>query len=123
MIKLLLDANLSPETRRYLIKIFAFDIIDLITENQAQLPDEDVVKLAIREKRIVVTFDLDFGEIYHFREKGNLGVIILRLEDKTVESVNKMLHQFFREEAEHINLYKSLVVIEEKGIRIYPSVL
>ena len=120
MIKLLLDANLSPETRIFLTKTFAFDVIDLITENKARLPDEDVVKLAIREKRIVLTFDLDFGEIYHFREKGKLGVIILRLEDKTVESVNKMLYQFFSKEAEHISLYKSLVVIEEKGIRTYP---
>jgi len=123
VIKLLLDANLSPETRRYLTKTFAFDVIDLITENQARLPDEDVAKLAIKEKRIIVTFDLDFGEIYHFKEKGNLGVIILRLEDKTVESVNRALYQFFKKDVERINLYKSLVVIEEKGIRIYPSSL
>ena len=121
MTKLLLDANLSPETRRYLTKTFAFDVIDLITENQAKLSVEDVVNLARKGKRIVVTFDLDFGEIYHFREKGNLGIIILRIEDRTVESVNKMLYRFFREEAKHINLYKSLVVIEEKGIRVYPS--
>ena len=119
MIKLLLDANISPQTREYLAATFDFDVVDLITEGKSNLNDDDVVKLAKKEKRVIVTFDLDFGEIYHFREKGKLGVIILRLENQTVESVNKTLFKFFRSEANRITLKNSLVVLEEDRVRIY----
>ena len=118
MIKLLLDANLSPETREYLTETFLFDIIDLITENKSGLSDEEIVLLAKKEKRIIITFDLDFGEIYHFKEKGKMGVIVLRLEDQTVESVNKTLYKFFSSYAKNVNINKSLVVLRENKMRI-----
>lgn len=118
MIKLLLDANQSPETRKYLIKTFHFDVVDIVTEGKTHLDDEEIVSWAKKESRVIVTFDLDFGEIYHLREKGKLGVIILRLEDQTVESVVRRLHKFFKEETENIDLNTSLVVIEESRIRI-----
>lgn len=118
MIKLLLDANLSPETREYLTETFLFDVIDLITENKSGLSDEEIVLLAKKERRIIVTFDLDFGEIYHFKEKGRIGVIVLRLENQTVESVNKTLHKFFRVYTKNVNINKSLVVLKENKMRI-----
>lgn len=117
MIKLLLDANLSPETREYLIKTFLFDVIDLITENKSGLSDGEIILLAKKEKRIIITFDLDFGEIYHFKEKGKIGVIVLRLEDQTVESVNKTLYKFFSSYAKNVNMSKSLVVLKENKMR------
>lgn len=118
MIKLLLDANLSPETRDYLIKTFLFDVIDIITEKKSGLSDEEIVLFAKKERRIIVTFDLDFGEIYHFKEKGKIGIIVLRLEDQTVESVNKMLYKFFSSYAKKVNMSNSLVVLKENKIRI-----
>ena len=121
MSKLLLDANLSPETSIYLTKNFDFDVIDLISQNKSTLNDEEVVGLAKKSNRVIVTFDLDFGEIYHFKENGKIGVIILRLEDQTVESVNKTLNKFFKTEAKSIVLNKSLVVLEEDKVRIISS--
>lgn len=119
MIKFLLDANISPETRFYLADTFGFDVVDLISENKAYLTDEEVVVLAKRERRVIITFDLDFGEIYHFKKKGGVGVIILRLDDQTVASVNRTLSYFFENEGKKINLHKSLVVLESDRIRIY----
>lgn len=118
MIKLLLDANLSPQTREYLIETFLFDVIDLITENKSGLSDEEIVSFAKKERRTIITFDLDFGEIYHFKEKGKIGVIVLRLEDQTVESVNKTLYKFFSSYVKNVNLSKSLVVLKEDKMRI-----
>lgn len=58
MRKFLLDTNLSPETREYLQKTFNLDVIDLITERKFMLEDEEVVELAKKEKRVVITLDL-----------------------------------------------------------------
>ncbi|MBI2025955.1 MAG: DUF5615 family PIN-like protein, partial [Candidatus Levybacteria bacterium] len=95
---------------------FNINIIDLITEDKHNLTDAEVVNLA--KKRVIITFDLDFGEIYYFSEKGKVGIIVLRLKDQTVESVNKVLDKFFQEEVEKIAIEKSLVVIDENRIRI-----
>lgn len=118
MSKFLLDANLSPETSDYLAKTFDFNVIDLISEHKSSLNDEEVVKLAKKSKRVIITFDLDFGEIYHFKAKGKLGVIVLRLENQTVGSVNRILNQFFKTEAKRIDLDKSPVILEENRVRI-----
>jgi len=116
--KFLLDANLSPETRKYLAEKFKLDTIDLITEKKSSLSDNAVVKLAKLEKRIIITFDLDFGEIYYFSERGEIGVIVLRIKDQTVESVNKTLDKFFQNEASSINLERSLIIIDDNKVRI-----
>ncbi|MBI2594390.1 DUF5615 family PIN-like protein [Candidatus Curtissbacteria bacterium] len=121
MTKFLLDANLSPKTSQYLREKFNFDIIDLITENKYDLTDEKVIRFAKRQKRVIITFDLDFGEIYYFSERGKVGIIVLRIENQTVESVNKVLNKFFQTETKNIDLEKSLVVIDEKKIRIIPN--
>ena len=118
MVKLLLDANQSPETRKFLSKKFGFDEVDLISENKTHLSDEQVVSQPKKDKRIIVTFDLDFGEIYYFKEKGRLGVIILRLEDQTVESVIRRLERFFTKEGANLNLKKKLIVLTEDKVRI-----
>ncbi len=118
MSKFLLDANLSPETRKYLVEEFKLDIIDLISKEKSSLSDEAVVRLAKRERRVIITFDLDFGEIYYLSERGKIGVVVLRLRDQTVESVNKTLYKFFQNEADDINLDKSLVILDENKVRI-----
>jgi predicted nuclease of predicted toxin-antitoxin system len=116
--KFLLDANLSPRTSAYLADTFHFDVTDLQTRQQGKLPDEEIVILAKTEGRIIITLDKDFGEIYYLRERGKVGVIVLRLEDQTVESVNKTLYTFCSEQAANIELATSLVVIEPDTIRV-----
>ena len=118
MTRLLLDANLSPETRQHLVDTFGFDVVDLITERKAALSDADVVAFAKAQQRVIVTFDLDFGEIYHFAEKGHVGAIVLRLEDQTVEAVNRVLDAFFANAARGVVLHKSLVILDEHRARI-----
>ncbi len=58
-------ANLSPETAHFLTNTFGFDIASLLDLGLGHLRDVDVVALAQREGQVIVTFDLDLGEIYH----------------------------------------------------------
>lgn len=117
MSKFLLDANVSPETAEFLRTQLQLDAVALPRE-QLRLKDPQVVALAREQERVIITFDLDFGELYHFRERGHLGVIILRLADQTVESVNLALARFFVSDIGDIDLDRSLVVIEERRLRI-----
>jgi predicted nuclease of predicted toxin-antitoxin system len=116
--RFLLDANMSPLTCDFLVDSLGLDVTELYRQGLHQLRDIDVVALAQQQGRVIITFDLDFGEIYHRRERGKVGVIILRLEDQTVEAVNQILERFFRTAAQDIALEHSLVVVDERRVRI-----
>lgn len=68
----------------------------LIEDGLGDIDDEEAANIARKEKRILITFDLDFGEMYYFALKKSFSAIILRLEDQRVERVNAMLARFFR---------------------------
>src|SRR5680860_707285 len=95
MTRLLLDAYLSPRTASFLIEIFAFDSVALISLGLAHLDDFQVIELVKRERRVLITFDLDFGKLFHHYERGQVGIIVLRLEHQSVSSANYALERFF----------------------------
>ena len=64
MSKFLLDANISPETAEFLRTTLGLDAVALPRE-QLTLKDPEIVALAKVQGRVIVTFDLDFGELYH----------------------------------------------------------
>lgn len=115
MSKFLLDVNLSPQTGAFLWEIFSFDVV---RSTPPELPDEDVVSIAKQEHRVIITLDQDFGEIYYLRERGHVGVLVLRLRDQTVASVNRVLAAFFQTQAHDIDLDNSLVVVDEHQVRV-----
>lgn len=115
MSKFLLDVNLSPQTGAFLRETFAFDVV---RSAPPELPDEEVIAHAKREQRVIVTLDQDFGEIYYLRERGRVGVLVLRLRDQTVASVNRVLAAFFHTQAPTIDLDTSLVVLDEHQVRV-----
>ena len=120
--KFLLDANLSPETADFLRRL-SFNAKSLIEMRRGGLDDSGVMQLAKKEKRILITFDLDFGEIAYFSELEHLGVIVLRLTDQRIESVNSVLGSFLKKcksASTPINLFKKLTILEEGRFRISP---
>ena len=65
-----------------------------IRDIDLRMKDRDVLKLAITEKRMVITMDKDFGELVFNSGLNHSGVLLLRLEDaksdekvKTVEEI------------------------------------
>ena len=118
MTRFLLDANLSPETGHHLASTRGLDIVDLLSMARRALTDEAVAALALELGRVVITFDLDFGELYHRSYRGRLGVILLRLDDQTVESVNRVLDRFLDNEARDIDLERSLVIVGVDSVRV-----
>ena len=116
-LKFLLDANLSPLTAEFLRNL-NFDAVSILEQKLHYLSDEDVVKKAKREGRIIITFDQDFVDLWYFREKGKVGIMRIRTKNQTPENVNKILKKFFESPKSKADFGKQLVVIKETGIRI-----
>jgi predicted nuclease of predicted toxin-antitoxin system len=118
VLKLLLDANLSRETAAFLSETFGYDAVDLVSLGLHHLDDDEVLEMAKRERRILITFDLDFGAIYHQEELGSFGAILLRLKDQSIESVNLALTEFFTEHPTLMESEPLLVIIDQSKLRI-----
>jgi len=56
-----------------------------------RLPDPDIVAKAAQEQRVVLTFDLDFGDILAVTRTETPSVIIFRLRNQTPAAVNPRL--------------------------------
>ncbi len=73
-----------------------------------------------REGRIILTHDLDFGEIYYFAERSEIGIIVLRLRHQTVEAVNDVLERFLKAKVlGEEELQRALVILSENTYRVY----
>lgn len=94
--KFVLDVGVGNKTLGYL-RTQGFDAISII-DLDPSMPDADILSIAEREKRMVITMDKDFGELVYRLGKGHAGVLLLRLEDATgdekVEIVRKILENF-----------------------------
>lgn len=85
-----------------------------------RLTDREIVELAKREGEIIITHDLDFGQIYYFAEGGEVGILVLRLRQQTVESVNEVLKRFLLSSAlTEQQIRQSLVVLSETTYRVH----
>ncbi len=87
MIAFLADENISPESADHLENL-GYPCHSLRREGPWRLSDSEIVAMAQREGRIILTHDLDFGEIYYFAMGGEVGIIVLRLRHQTVEAVS-----------------------------------
>lgn len=116
--KFLLDENISPKTAKFL-KNLGYDVKTLKDFGMMGCENGEVVKLAMKDNRIIVTLDLTFGYRSYFLNRGKIGMILLRLDYPTVENVNKALESFLNLiKKEKKKLGKNLVIIEEEGYRI-----
>jgi predicted nuclease of predicted toxin-antitoxin system len=75
--RLLLDANLSPKTAAFLSESFDLDAVHQREVLSGSPTDEEVLALAEREQRVIITSDRGFGERYYHHERGQVGIIHL----------------------------------------------
>ena len=65
--------------------------IHLRDEGLIRLPDSEIAAKAVAETRVVLTFDLDFGDILAITRREAPSVIIFRLRNQTPAAVNPRL--------------------------------
>ncbi|MBW1780677.1 MAG: DUF5615 family PIN-like protein [Deltaproteobacteria bacterium] len=47
------------------------------------MEDEEIIRIAVTENRMIITMDKDFGELVYHSSTEHSGVLFLRLEDAT----------------------------------------
>lgn len=78
--KLLLDANLSPEVVR-LLKEAGHDAIHVGDIELLSAPDPEILRAAAKDERILLTADADFGALLALGSLASPSVVLLRSAD------------------------------------------
>lgn len=79
--------------------------------------DEDVFGFAQKSKRILLTFDRGFGDIFRFNIRQSFGVIILLIHNISKAEIVNIPLAFFSMLTKR-NLEGKLVIISKRKIRI-----
>jgi predicted nuclease of predicted toxin-antitoxin system len=116
MLKFLVDMCLSPLTSDFL-RENRYDVLHVEEINLASAKDEEILKFAVKDKRILVTQDLDFSRLLALSGSSSPGIITLRLQFPSPTNVNKILDRLLRTIPQN-EIEGSLISVDETRVRI-----
>ncbi len=117
--RLLLDQNLRVQTKTFL-RGLGHDVVDTRDLGMARASDAQIAETAAELKRVIVTFNADFGDVRHFPPGTNPGIIRLRIHPQTEEIVHPILANLFERVSEE-QIEGALVAVDNHKIRIRKS--
>ena len=92
-----------------------FDVTS-IGEDNPSISDEEVMKIAIKEKRTILTFDKDYGElIFKYGYKPEAGVLFFRITEFEPEQPGQLLLELLN--SHQIEMENYFTVIDTDRIR------
>ena len=80
--------------------------------------DDIILKAAISENRVLLTFDLDFADIRAYPVGQHCGIVVFRLRNQAWSVLQKPIEQFLKEIDLEI-LQGSLTIVEETRVRCH----
>lgn len=114
--RFLADGGISPRTVEFL-RGMSHDATHIRDLRLQRATDTVVIDRARAESRVVLTFDLDFGELLALGILATPSVVLLRLTDERPESVNAHLEAVLRERAAELES-GALIVVEDGRYRV-----
>ncbi len=112
--KFLIDESVEYSIVMYL-RQEKHDVI-AVCEESSGIRDEDVLRRAVIDQRVLITNDKDFGMLIYFRRMKHHGVVLLRLSDADILLKIKRLHFLLEQHGEKLETH--FVVVEQDSIRI-----
>src|SRR5437016_5935579 len=93
------------------------DTVHLRDRGLQRLPNGDIFQLAAQEQRVVLTFDLDFGEIVAQSGGKTVSVVLFRLSNTRTDHVIERLETVLQQ-SNAVLLAGAIIVVEEGRHRI-----
>jgi len=116
ILKFIADINVEKPIVDYL-KEKGYDV-KWFSDYNCEILDQDLLKIARAEKRILITNDKDFGELTFLQKKLSSGIILLRIKRQKADDKVKILKKVFQNYRDKI--LNNFVIITDKKIRFIP---
>jgi len=114
--KILADIHISPITVHFLQNL-GYDAIRVNEILPSNSSDKTIVETAKKQRRVIITQDLDFSEIISLAGKKSPSLVSLRLSSSRIEYVNKRLEEVLPK-IEYDVEKGSIIVVEDSRIRL-----
>jgi predicted nuclease of predicted toxin-antitoxin system len=114
--RFLADMGVAPRIVAWL-REQGHDAVHLLEEGLHRLSDVKIFDKAARERSIVLTFDLDFGEIVAFSGSAEVSVVLFRLDNTRTDFVLRRLAAILKESG-HLLSTGVIVIVEDSRHRI-----
>jgi predicted nuclease of predicted toxin-antitoxin system len=114
--RFLADVGVSVSTAE-MLRQRGHEVLHLSEVSLHRLPDDEILVLARDESRVVLTLDLDFGDLLAAGAHRLPSVILFRLRDQTPRSVNPRLLALLSEREEDL-VAGALVIVEDNRYRL-----
>lgn len=95
-----------------------FDIKDVKEEGLQGTSDNNILQLARREKRIIITHDKDFGNVLFYPTVKHCGVILLRFKNQRPDCVIQALTSVLHSPIQH-KICENVTIVSEDKIIIH----
>lgn len=112
--KFIVDENLSFAVVEFLRKNEC-DVL-YVAEKIKSFDDSFILKIAFKEKRILITKDKDFGNLVFRKNFPHSGVIFLRLSDENSVNTIKILKLLLK--IKNIDFNRSFIAVNDRNIRV-----
>jgi len=114
-VKFLIDMPVTPQAVAFLAEL-GHDAIHASVAGLATATDAEILTIARREQRIVVTADLDYPRLLAAHQTASPGIILFRggsySDDEMLSLLDRVLKQ-----ADGVLLAKSITVVDKNRIR------
>jgi predicted nuclease of predicted toxin-antitoxin system len=115
-VKLFLDENLSPQHAAEL-RTEGHDAVAVFEVGLSGATDEQVLRFAVENGRVLVTLDADFANVMRFPPAQTLGVVRLKVHPATEERIRQAIRRALLY-LQNIDITGRLAVVDEDKIRI-----
>ncbi len=114
--KFLADMGISPTVVQRL-REQGHDAVHLYEQGLMRLPDAEILNKAREEERVLLTHDLDFGELLAFSKQALPSVIIFRLSDMRPQNVWLHLQAILSQHGEVLE-QGGLLSVRDRKVRL-----
>ena len=113
MIKFIADVNIEKKIVDYLHDN-GYDV-KWVPDYNCTISDNDLIRIAKREKRVLITNDKDFGEITFLQRRVSAGIILIRVKGQKVRDKVKLMKKLLQKHEDRI--LKHFVVLTKDKMR------
>ena len=115
-----LDENFGKRT----LKIFqaaGHDVRTTLDEGMQGCSDRHLYDVCCKERRCLVTLDLDFSDVTRFPPEQGSGIAVIRVPQNTSLAVLEQLIRLLLQMLSRMTIDKNLWIVETSRIRIHQS--
>ncbi|MEK7746447.1 MAG: DUF5615 family PIN-like protein [Elusimicrobiota bacterium] len=114
--KFLSDENVFPKITFHL-RSLGHDVKSIQEEGLNRITDDEIVRLAKKDGRTIITFDKHFGNVLKYPPSSTAGIIHIRIHPPLLKDLLLAIDNLFKKYS-YPSFHGKLIVLSKTGYRI-----